>query len=191
MLAVVREHDHPSVADLAPSVRTRWAIACLVLLAGTVAGLVYALPNLDGHPLVLALSFSWLVNVVVSAVTRGFRLQVDPARFGFARWEREGRVYERVGVRAFQRLIRGTPLGWLNPFLNDATNPQRLLREIGYAEGGHLICGCVSAGAGVLGFVTGHVGVGLWLGIVAVPVHVYPIMLQRWNRGRVLRMSRR
>jgi hypothetical protein len=75
---------------------------------------------------------------------------MDPMRIRFARWEREGRVYYKVGVTAFRWLLLHTPLGWLDPKLKidfHRSCIERLLREMNFAEGSHWIGGVITLGA--------------------------------------------
>ena len=181
------------MTDITPQAHIRWLIAFWVLLAGIAGGLAYALQNIDSHPVTFALSFSWLITVVVSATTRGALLRIDTERFCFARWEHEGRAYEWIGPGTFRWLLQRTPLGWLNPWLKLQPGPvgiECLLRETGYAEGVHLTCGLATFGFAIVGVAAGHAVVGLWLALITVLFHVWPWMLQRWNRGRVLRVKR-
>jgi hypothetical protein len=73
-------------------------------------------------------------------------MRMDPKRFRLARWERQGRIYDVAGVAAVCWLLRHTSLGWLNPWLkltSSRSGLDRLLREMNYAEGAHLIGGLV------------------------------------------------
>jgi hypothetical protein len=67
----------------------------------------------------------------------------------------------------------------------------RLLRELSFAEGSHLVQGAVSLGLALAFLAGGHAVVGLAFVILSLPLHIYPIMLQRRSRGRVLRVMER
>jgi hypothetical protein len=60
-----------------------------------------------------------------------------------------------------------------------------------YAEGVHLLAGTVSIAPATMYVSRGQELVALSLAIVTIPLHVYPVLLQRWNRGGVLRLRRR
>ena len=148
----------------------------------------------DRHPVVFAFSISWIIAVLVAALTRGALLKGDPNRFRFAGWEREGRVYRRLGIGAFYWVLKRTPFGWLNPYLKldpDKFGLERLLREISYAEGAHMIGGAITLLFSIGYGLTGHLQIGACLLALTIAVHIYPVMLQRWNRGRVLRLIQR
>jgi hypothetical protein len=166
----------------------------LILSAVSIAGLISTISRPDSHPLVLAFSVSWIMVLVVTAFTRDAFLKRDPKRFCFAHWEREGLVYSRVGIAAFCWLLLHSPLGWLAPWLKLSSHRsgiERLLREINFAEGTHLVGGVLTLVLALGYAAAGHAVVGLSFAILTMPLHVYPWMLQRWNRGRLLRLTRR
>jgi len=172
----------------------RWLCATWILSAMSLAGLASTISRPASHPVILACSLSWLIALAVSAVTRDGLVRMNPKRFRFARWERQGQVYRRVGVAGFCWLLLHTPLGWTNPWLKlnrGRAGIEQLLREMNYAEGAHLIGGLITLGFAVGYAATGHTSVGLWLGLLTIVVHAYPVMVQRWNRGRVLRVADR
>jgi hypothetical protein len=166
-------------------------VAFCLLLVGAGYGLFGTISQPDRYPTGLALSLSWLVAFFVSAFTAKLYLRMDPKRPGFARWEREGRVYEWMGVRAFQRVVLRTPLGWLNPVVQHRSDLDPLLRDLGVAEEVHRVGGGVAIVLALAYALAGYPRVGIWLVLFSVPLHLYPVMLQRWNRGRVWRMRRR
>jgi hypothetical protein len=130
----------------------------------------------------------------VSAITRDGLMRIDPIRFRMARWECEGPLYQKAGVVGFRWLLRHTPLIWLSPTLKLSSRRSgidRLLREMGFAEGSHLIGGVITLGFAIGYAAAGHVVVGLSLALLTIPLHAYPVMLQRWNRGRAMRLIRR
>ncbi len=135
------------MTDLVSQADARWLIAFWVLSVRAGGGLAWTASRLDSHPVAFALSLSWIIVVIVSATTRSLILGIDPKRFRFARWEREGKAHNRIGLSAFRRLLQHTPLGWLNPRIkltSCRSGMQRLLWEMGYAEGVHLVAGVVT-----------------------------------------------
>ncbi|HTR40391.1 MAG TPA: hypothetical protein VMH87_02085 [Pseudomonadales bacterium] len=148
----------------------------------------------DRYPVLFAFSLSWVINVVVFQCTHGYWLRVDPMRFRLAGWEREGRIYRWAGVDAFRWLLLRSPLSWLGPTPKLAPHRagiERLLRHLNCAEGVHRVGGVVTFGVAGGYFLAGHGAVGFYLVLMALLLHVYPVMLQRRNRGRVFRVARR
>jgi hypothetical protein len=148
----------------------------------------------DSHPLLFAFSLVWAINVVIFEGTRNYWLRTDPNRFRFAGWEREGRIYRCVGVDAFRWLLLRTPFSWLSPALklrSHRSGMERLLRSLNCAEGVHRIGGVVTLVVACGYMIAGHSVVGLYLVVLILLLHAYPVMLQRRNRGHLLRMARR
>lgn len=173
----------------------KWIAACSTLSVASIIGLAWTGLHPDGHPLIFAFSVSWLAATAVAGFTRPTFLRMDPQRFRLARWEHEGRLYRRLGVTRFSRLLTHTPLGWLNPMLRvrafGRSQIQLLLREMNFAEGAHWIGGLLTLGL-VIGYsIAGHQAVALSFAVVLVSAHLYPVMLQRSNRTRILRLCER
>lgn len=180
-----------SIERLGVAAYWKWLSLALISMAASIAGLAVTISHPDSHPLVFAFCLFWVISLAVSAVTREGLMRMDPMRFRLAHWEREGRLYHKVGVTAFRWLLLHTPLGWLNPtikFNSRRTSIEPLLREMNYAEGAHWI-GCVlTLGLAIPYLATGHTKIGASLAILTIAFHVYPAILQRCNRGRVLRL---
>jgi hypothetical protein len=186
--------EAPSLKEIGAPAYTKWLSITLILSLVSMAGLISTISRPDSHPVVLAFSVSWMIVLVVTAITRDAFLKMDPKRFCFARWEREGLVYRRVGIAAFCCLLLRSPLGWLDPWLKLSSHRsglEHLLREINFAEGTHLVGGVLTLVLALGCAAVGHAVVGLSFAILTLPLHVYPWMLQRWNRGRILRLMRR
>jgi hypothetical protein len=163
----------------------------LTVLVGIGLGLTVSQP--DRYPLVFAFSLTWLIMAVVAAVTSKIFVRLDPKQFRLARWEREGRVYDRVGLGVVRWVLRHTPLGWLNPNIkvrSGWSDMDRLLRDMNAVEGVHLLAAGISLAVAALYILTGQAAVGIWLVVFTILFNVYPVMLQRWNRGRILRLQR-
>ena len=146
-----------------------------------------------GSPLIYAIAMSWLIAIATLPISALFKL--SPKLFALARWEKDGAVYDRTGVRAFRWVLLHSPLGWINPGLRlgvGRADCERLLREMNVAEGVHWLTFFFSSLLAISCLVGGHAAYGNVLLLAIVPFNLYPIMLQRRNRGRVCRvLSRR
>jgi hypothetical protein len=172
----------------------KWCLAFWAMSAAATGGVLWTASHPDNHPVVFTLSVTWFLGLFAGMFTRRSFLRMDPKRFALARWERDGRIYDRVGVGVFGWLLQRTPLGWLDPFLkvrSGRSDMDRLLRELSFAEGSHLVQGVVSLSLALAFLATGHAVVGLVFVVLSVPLHIFPIMLQRRSRGRVLRVMER
>src|SRR6185436_5983090 len=179
------------MTEITPLAYKKLMLVSLTFSAISVVGLITASWQPDSHPRLFAFSLSWAINVVVFESTRHYWFGADPKRFHFACWEREGRIYRWAGVDAFRWLLLRTPLSWLSPALKLAphrSGMEHLLRHLNCAEGVHRVGGVVTFGVACGFIVVGHAVVGLYIALLALLLHAYPVMLQRRNRGRVLRM---
>ncbi len=182
------------MTEISPSAYKKLLFLSWTFSAISIVGLSTTSWRPDSHPAFFAFSLSWVINVVVFECTRRHFFGMDPMRFRFACWEREGRIYRWAGVDAFRWLLLRSPLSWLSPALRLApsrSGMERLLRHLNCAEGVHRVGGVVTFGVAAGYFVAGHAVVGLYIALLTLLLHGYPVMLQRRNRGRVLRMVRR
>lgn len=136
---------------------------------------------------------SWLISLVVVLSTSAI-FKVMPNLFSLARWERDGRIYDRLGVGAFRRVLLHSPLGWINGNLQlraGRGDCHRLLLELNIAEGVHWVTAVATSILAIRCLFDGYVVHGVVMLLVRIPYDVYPIVLQRRNRGRVTRLMNR
>jgi hypothetical protein len=170
----------------------------LSLIAILTVGSLYALEGElfppHGNSLLYALALTWLVTIAVGLGTGFIFAGADPALFSFAPWEKDGEIYERAGIRAFRWTLLRSGLGWINPNFHvrhSRADWERLLRDTHNSEGVHWLAGAVQVVLAVWFLIDGNARHGYVMLLVRIPFDVYPIMLQRWNRGRVYRVLRR
>ena len=149
-----------------------------------------------GNPLIYTLAMSWLISFTVALpITAVFAVfKVGPRLFSLARWEKEGRVYDRWSVRAFRWVLVRSPLGWINANLyltTGRTDCERLLREMSFGERVHWLTGLLSIILAISWLVGGYAEYGSVMLLVRIPFDLYPIMLLRRNRARVGRVLSR
>jgi hypothetical protein len=177
------------------TLRVRRSLSFIVVLT------VWALYALDGdlfpphgNSLVYAIALTWLVTIAIGLGTGFIFAAADPALFALAPWERDGEIYDRAGIRAFRWVLLRSGLGWINPNFHvrhSRPDCERLLRETNNSEGVHWLAGAVLVVLAIWFLVDGYPVHGYVMLLVRIPFDVYPIMLQRWNRGRVYRVLRR
>jgi hypothetical protein len=145
-----------------------------------------------GNPILYTMAVSWLVTM--AAIPIGALFATRHALFSLARWEQDGTVYDRVGVRAFRWGLLHSPFGWINP--NFHLRPsrgecERLLQETCSSEAVHWVTMGGAVALGIVYIVEGHGAYGYAMLLLRVPWDVYPILLQRWNRARASRILHR
>lgn len=186
-----RSNAEFDIRDVGAEAYGKWCLAFWAMSAAATGGVLWTASHPDSHPVVFTVSVTWFLGLLAGMLTRRVFLRMDPKRFALSRWERDGRIYDRVGVGVFGWLLQHTPFGWFDPFLkvrSGRSDMKRLLRELNFAEGSHLVQVVVSLGLALTFLAGGHAVVGLAFVVLSVPVHIYPIMLQRRSRGRVLRL---
>ena len=122
---------------------------------------------------------------------------VPPSYYQVLPFERSGRLYERVGVRHFR---------WFVPD-GDAANRWRRRREPAFrvvrnrqhalafrqrtqmSEKGHLVLLVLGGISTAFAWAIAWSGWALYLGVGNVLVNLYPILLQRYTRARLLRVA--
>ena len=171
------------------------SLATVLVLTG---GSLYAVDGdvypPHGNPLVYTLAVSWLISFVIAMTSIAFLQSLSPRVFAPASWEKDGDIYNGAGVQAFRWVLFHSPLGWINPNLHMSAGQadcDRLLKEMNTAEGVHWLT-CAASVALALWWLAGdRDAYGYSMLLVNIPFNLYPIMLQRWNRGRVFRMLKR
>jgi hypothetical protein len=139
-----------------------------------------------------ALAVVWLPMIWLGIVSRYVRPTL-PSRFHrLRRFERDGRVYEILGIRVAKRALRRGPLAAFNPDLHLPSEPdpdriERLDGRMRDAEASHAILFVLTIGVALNAIVRGWVHAGVATILFDVLLNGYPMMLQRYNRGLLAR----
>ncbi|HEY4360246.1 MAG TPA: hypothetical protein VGN17_04735 [Bryobacteraceae bacterium] len=172
----------------------RSVLMILILTAASVLSIHGRAIPPHGNPLVYSLALSWLISLTIAMLTSALFFRVPPQLFSLALWEKQGHIYDRADTRAFRWLLFHSPLGWINGNFHlrrSREDCHRLLRELNSAEGVHWLT-CIASVLLAIRFLRhDHAVYGYTLLLVRIPFDLYPIMLQRWNRGRVSRVLAR
>lgn len=165
----------------------------LILTAGSVYSIDgRAFPH--GNPFVYSLAISWLISITIAFASSAIFFRANPRLFSLAHWEKQGEIYGRTGIRAFRWVLFHSPLGWINANFHlrvSRADCDRLLREINSSEAIHWLTCVVSVMLAISYLHHGHAVYGYAMLLVRIPFDLYPIMLHRWNRGRVWRVLER
>ena len=170
----------------------------LLMIVILTSGSVYSIDGRafppHGNPLVYSIAISWLISMTIAVVSSAIFFRVNPTLFSLAHWEKQGEIYDRAGIRAFRWVLFHSPLGWINPNFHlraSRADCDRLLIEMNSSEGVHWLTCVVSIMLAISYLLHDHAVYGYVMLLVRIPFDLYPIMLQRWNRGRVWRVSER
>jgi len=144
-----------------------------------------------GNPLVYSLAISWLVSITIATLSSAIFFRVNPKLFSLAHWEKRGEIYGRAGIGAFRWVLFHSPLGWINPNFHlraSRADCDRLLREMNSSAAVHWLTCVVSVMLAISYLLHDHAVYGYVMLLVRIPFDLYPIMLQRGNRGRMCRV---
>lgn len=117
--------------------------------------------------------------------------------FEVHRWERGGRVYITLGVRFFGLLVPNG--GGINRIVRPFQPDYRVVRSRGSiadletrtrgAELFHMAILITILPSAIYAILLGWAAYGVMLTLPNIPLHVYPILLQRYTRARIERFS--
>ena len=109
--------------------------------------------------------------------------------------ERDGRIYERLGVPAYRKWLLASPFPRSAPGpplritgRSSLANLDKFTRD---AEFGHGMLFLTSLP--VIGWlaIEQQWAIAIWMVLINIPWNVYPVMLQRYNRARLARVLQR
>jgi hypothetical protein len=151
---------------------------------------VWAAQAFGARSLGFAFVVVWFPMVVVGVLSRVVQVRLPDRIHALREFERTGRVYELVGVRAFKAMLRRGPLAVFNPDLHlpaERTPAElvRLARRMCDAEASHAVLFVATLP------VVAHAAVrGWWVAAVStlafdLVMNGYPVMLQRYNRVKL------
>jgi len=140
-----------------------------------------------------SVAFAFFINWALMGLAFAMWLVV-PARFGRAYYrvhafERSGRVYERLGVRWFQRFLRGSRL--MNPWHRYRPGPSASATLVAATEGSetaHLLIFIVLAAVSGVFVRWGWWDTAGWLLFFNIVHNAYPVLSLRAVRARVERL---
>jgi 1,4-dihydroxy-2-naphthoate octaprenyltransferase len=168
------------------------ALLAVLLVFGVSFALLSSVIGITSPWLALLLMFYFLALAKVAEPL--FTLRMPSTLRPLLRWEVRGHVYRRLQVLGFGKLLRRTPLRYLNTAVyldRQHRNPLqvRLLAES--AEASHFWAAVLLLP--YIGFagLNGLWKVVAWLSLAQVLVNIYPILHLRYIRGRLDRVLRR
>ncbi len=168
------------------------------LLSGLSTWLLYrAIDNGDRGLVFRDPWFAMLVNLALTGwvvlISKLVPLRYNHAYYRVRRVER--RLYERLGIRWFQKLLRSRFYQVVinRPFFFDGSRISLdvLNAHMRMAEASHLTAFLLSALLSIFAFWKGWIDGALWLLFFNLAFNAYPVMLQRYNRDRLAVMARR
>lgn len=159
-----------------------------LVTAAVAAAIVWTALGTGPRSVWFAFVVVWAPMVGLGIVSRFVQPRLPAAYHELRGFERDGRVYERLGVRAFKRLLRRGPLAAFNPDLHlpAERTPERIAhldRRMRDAEASHAILFVLTLGVAGHAAVRGWWSAAAWTLLFDVLMNGYPVLLQRYNRA--------
>lgn len=173
-----------------PSLGAKLGLAAVTPL--TVALLVAAYRTFGPYGVGFSFAIVWLPMMWLGTASRVVAPRLPERWHALRPFERDGRLYELLGVRLVKRLLRRGPLALWNPGLHlpaERTPEQlaRLEQRMRVAEASHAVLLFLTL-AWVAGVAArGQLEAAAWTLFFDVLVNGYPVMLQRYNRALLAR----
>jgi heme/copper-type cytochrome/quinol oxidase subunit 4 len=142
---------------------------------------------------VWAATIHWASGFLIIALAGMLPPALPDAWLRMRPWEADGRVYQRLGIDAYRKALLASPSG-PNAFLKFQGRRSQipgLEQFTKNAEMGHLTLLVVSTVVTAIAVWTGYWRTAIFLAIVNVPWNVYPVLLQRYTRSRLILIRRR
>jgi Glycosyl-4,4'-diaponeurosporenoate acyltransferase len=153
-----------------------------------VALLVWSLSAFGPRGIAFAFVVVWLPMAWLGLVSRVVVPRLPDRYHALRGFERDGQLYELLGVRVVKRLLRRGPMALFNPDLHLPTErtPQNLARldqRMRDAEASHFILLVLTLGVVANALVRRWWSAAGWTLLFDILMNGYPVMLQRYNRA--------
>lgn len=163
------------------------------LLPPALAGVALAVSVVTLGPasVMFALLLNCFVLFEVAGSAQVVSISLPESYLRLRRAERGGRIYVYLGVRYFKMLMTSRAYRrWVPDFnLSRACmTPRDLLKQMQDAEAAHAVVFGLMLLCSGAALVAGSWYAAVWLLVFNVVLNAYPVMLQRYNRGRVQRI---
>ena len=162
---------------------------------GAVYLIIWSLEAFGFRSPIAAFLVNWLAMSWVAVVGQAVHFSFPLRYYDLKAFERTGQVYERLGIRLFKRLVRRGPLSIFSPTLRFAKEKtisalRHLDDEMRKAETGHVFIFMLMLLFSSYALLRGWFDAVAWMLAFNVIINGYPIMLQRYNRIKLQKLSR-
>jgi hypothetical protein len=174
-------------AVVSPVLRAVAVVAATSVLVVALVGLASLLGAASAG---FALGLLWLTMCWLTVVSWVVPLRLPAGYFELRGFEHQGGLYRRFGVTVAKRLLRRGPMTLFNPGLKlpatrDAAGLARLDRSMRGVETNHLILFVIGLAVAGHGLARRWWGAAGWSLLGNLVINGYPVLLQRYNRGRL------
>lgn len=155
----------------------------------------WVLQTFDWRSPLFAFLANWLVMAWIATSSEVIQVAFAPGYYAIRPFEQSGRLYERLGIRFFKRLVRRGPLAIFS--LNLRFPPEKTVPALRGLES--KMCGAETSHVLIFLIMFLFIGYALfqgwlaavgWLLFFNLLLNGYPVMLQRYNRIRLQALIR-
>ncbi len=164
-------------------------ILSLVVITGAAAALiVWTVISFSFRSPMFAFLANWLVMSWIALMGQLVTFPHFTSKYYEIKpFEQSGRLYERLGVRLFKKIVRRGPLTVFSPILRFPTEKtaaalEHLAHEMRKAEMSHTVIFLVILLPAGYVILRGLFDAAIWILFFNVLFNGYPVMLQRYNR---------
>ncbi|TDG34858.1 hypothetical protein EZJ43_16560 [Pedobacter changchengzhani] len=165
----------------------------LILITLATIASTYALVHyvkMDRFEFAFILNFMLMFFVLF--FTKNLKPYLTSSFYDEKNWERKGTFYEYIGINIFRKILVWT--GWEkliridNPIEKNTKTLTHLYNETKKGELSHIIILVIVLGFNIFAICKFGFLKTVWLLILNILLHLYPIFLQRYNRPRLKRV---
>jgi hypothetical protein len=160
-------------------------LVIVIATVGVAVLLIWSRENFGFRSIAFAFLTNWLIMAWIAVLGQTLIFTYPPRYFTIKPFERDGHIYEMVGIRVFKKLVRRGPLSIFSPTLRFSGGKSALPmleQEMRKGEAGHLTIFLVILLFAGMAMVRGWFDAAAWLLLFSVILNGYPMMLQRYNR---------
>jgi hypothetical protein len=171
------------------------ALALALFTVATAVLLLWALERLGARSVWFSFAVVWLPMTWLGGISHVIAFRLPDRLHALRAFERDGRLYELLGVRVVKWLLRRGPMALFNPNLHVPAEPTpaRVAQLDGHmrvAEATHAILFVATLGVVANAGLRGWWRCAGWTLLFDLLANGYPFTLQRYNRALLERRFR-
>lgn len=187
-------YDSPSDMNEVKLLRVLKFLLAIVITGGTIWFGIFQARLVGVHTVAFAVFINLILMGTSACVLGLLDPQLRSEYFTSKSFEDGGRLYRRLGVHHFPRLLRivGSEniRRIMTPIRRDPDSLTQFLHRTRISETSHGMVALIVAALSIYVAVRYSIGEAKWLVITNVVFNIYPVMLQRYNRPRIERILR-
>jgi hypothetical protein len=172
------------------------SLSLIAITGAAIALIVWVFVSFAFRSPIFAFLINWLVISWVAILGQFVTFPYFPSTYYEIKpFEQSGRVYERLGISLFKKMVRRGPFSVFSPTLRfpaQKTAPalKNLENEMRKAETSHMAIFFMVLLPGIYALFKGWFDAAAWFLLFNTLFNGYPVMLQRYNRIKIKEIIR-